>query len=65
MSDLYVAAYSLKIGINGAYANVLINLSGIEDEEYVAETKGKVKKIVEDNNSLADSLLEELFARLG
>ena len=65
MSDLYVAAYSLKTGINGAYANVLINLSGIEDEGYVTETKEKVKKIVEDSNSLADGLLEELFARLG
>ena len=65
MSDLYVAAYSLKTGLNGAYANVLINLSGIEDENYVTETRTRLKKSVEESNSLADSLLEELFARLG
>ena len=64
MSDLYVGASSLKSGLNGAYANVLINLSGIEDEEYVTETKSSLKKIVDDNNALADRLIEELFARL-
>ena len=65
MSDLYVAVASLKTGLNGAYANVLINLSGIEDQRYVTETKEKIGKEAEEYNSLADSLMEELFARLG
>lgn len=65
MSDLYVAVSSLKTGLNGAYANVLINLAGVEDEEYVAETKDQLKNIVEYSNNLVDRLLEQMIAKIG
>ena len=65
LSDLYVGVASLKTGLNGAYANVLINLSGIEDEQYVTETREQLKTIMDYSNALADRLLEDLMAKLG
>lgn len=39
--DLGVAALSLKTALDGAWFNVQINLSGIEDEEFTAYYKGR------------------------
>lgn len=38
-SDLEVGARALEVGIWGAYRNVIINLSGISDTNYVEKTK--------------------------
>ena len=65
LSDVYVGVSSLKTGLNGAYANVLINISGIEDEQYVRETREQTQAIVEHNNALANRLMEELMQKLG
>ncbi|VHF57685.1 formiminotetrahydrofolate cyclodeaminase [Streptococcus pyogenes] len=40
-SDLGVAALNLKAGLQGAWLNVLINLSGIKDEDFVTDYRQK------------------------
>ena len=47
-SDFGVAALSLKASVQGAWLNILINVSGIEDQEFVAKHKGEGEKILAD-----------------
>jgi len=43
-SDLGVAAVSLNTGIQGAWMNILINLSGIKDESFKDEARKKAQE---------------------
>jgi glutamate formiminotransferase / formiminotetrahydrofolate cyclodeaminase len=45
-SDAEVGAKSLETGIWGAYRNVLINLPGIKDPEFVTEKKAEAEEIM-------------------
>ncbi|HEM6308536.1 cyclodeaminase/cyclohydrolase family protein [Streptococcus sp. SS-4456] len=60
-SDLGVAALSLKAGLQGAWLNVLINLSGIKDEEFVATYRQQGQTILEAGSSLADQVYEDIL----
>lgn len=44
-SDLEVGARALEVGIWGAYRNVIINLSGISDTNYVEKTKQEAESL--------------------
>ena len=44
-SDLEVGARALEVGIWGAYRNVIINLSGISDMNYVEKTKQEAESL--------------------
>jgi len=46
-SDLEVARYMAAAGARGALANVEINLDGITDSDYVAETRSKIAALRE------------------
>ena len=58
-SDLGVAALSLKAGLQGAWLNVLINLSGIKNEEFVASHRQDGEKLLAKGCLLADEIYEE------
>lgn len=58
-SDLGVAALSLKAGIQGAWLNVLINLSGIKNEEFVASYRQDGEALLAKGCFLADEIYEE------
>lgn len=58
-SDLGVAALSLKAGIQGAWLNVLINLSGIKNEEFVASYRQDGEALLAKGCLLADEIYEE------
>lgn len=60
-SDLGVAALNLKSGIQGAWLNVLINLSGIKDEAFVAEYRQKGEKLLTESCPLADKIYEDIL----
>lgn len=45
-SDLGVAALNMKSGIQGAWLNVLINLSGIKDEVFITKYRQKGEKLL-------------------
>ncbi|MGQ7461350.1 cyclodeaminase/cyclohydrolase family protein [Streptococcus sp. 32226D021BW] len=60
-SDLGVAALSLKAGLHGAWLNVLINLSGIKDEDFVSHYRQQGQTILEAGSSLADQVYEDIL----
>lgn len=59
-SDLGVAALSLKAGLQGAWLNVLINLSGIKDDSFVTTYRQKGEELLERGCSLADTIYESI-----
>lgn len=59
-SDLGVAALSLKAGLQGAWLNVLINLSGIKDDSFVTTYRQKGEELLERGCSLADMIYESI-----
>ncbi len=63
-SDLGVAALTLKTGTQGAYLNVLINVSGISDEVFVAEYKQKSESVLKESVRIADALYNEILKSL-
>lgn len=55
-SDLGVAALNLNASVQGAWLNVLINLDGIKDSEFVNEYKEKGKVISSKAETTAEAL---------
>ena len=60
-SDLGVAALNLKAGLQGAWLNVLINLSGVKDEAFVADYRNKGEDLLQKGCSLADDIYQEIL----
>lgn len=63
-SDLGVASLNLKAAVQGAWLNVLINLAGIRDEEFVNEYRSKGEKILQEALPLADKIYTEILNSL-
>ncbi|MBS4750808.1 cyclodeaminase/cyclohydrolase family protein [Carnobacteriaceae bacterium zg-ZUI78] len=63
-SDLGVAALNLKSGLQGAYLNVLINLSSIKDDAFVSEYKASSDRLLETGIVLADDIYEQILKTL-
>lgn len=60
-SDLGVAALNLKSGLQGAWLNVLINLSGIKEEAFVDGYRTNGEVLLKEGSQLADSIYEEIL----
>ncbi|KYP17635.1 MULTISPECIES: cyclodeaminase/cyclohydrolase family protein [Streptococcus] len=63
-SDLGVAALNLKAGLQGAWLNVLINLAGIKDTEFVDSYETRGQSILEEGCQLADKIYTEVLHSL-
>ena len=63
-SDLGVAAYSLRAAAQGAWLNVLINLGGIKDKDFVAHHKEAGQSLLADCDALADAVSRQIVAAL-
>ncbi len=63
-SDLGVAALNLKAGLQGAWLNVLINLTGIKDTEFVENYKAKGQSILDEGSQLSDKIYTEVLNSL-
>lgn len=62
-SDVEVAARALEVGIWGAHKNVLINLPGIKDEEFVKTVTAKSGDIAARAKDKCDEILNILDER--
>ncbi|MHC5253246.1 cyclodeaminase/cyclohydrolase family protein [Listeria kieliensis] len=60
-SDLGVAALNLKSGTQGAWLNVLINLSGIKDEAFVAKYKQDGEALLQASCDRADEIYQAIL----
>jgi len=64
LSDLGVAALSLKAATQGAWLNILINIGGIRDTEFVTEYRAAGEKVLADALPLADKIYETVLSEL-
>ncbi|WP_303146501.1 cyclodeaminase/cyclohydrolase family protein [uncultured Cloacibacillus sp.] len=60
-SDLGCSALSLRAAIQGAWLNVLINISGINDEAFAAEYRANGEALLAKALPLADEIYEEIL----
>ena len=60
-SDLGCSALSLRAAIQGAWLNVLINISGIADEAFAAEYRENGEALLAKALPLADEIYEEIL----
>ena len=63
-SDLGVAALNLKAGLQGAWLNVLINISGIKDLNFVQEYHSKGLKLLQTGSDPADNIYQTILESL-
>lgn len=63
-SDLGVAALNLKSGLRGAWLNVLINLDGIKDEDFIQNMKKEGQDLLAEGEELADKVYEAILSNL-
>ena len=63
-SDLGCAVLSLKSALQGAWLNVLINIGGIRDEEFVNATRDKGQKLLEECMGIADAEYDKIVSTL-
>ncbi|MCL2574954.1 MAG: cyclodeaminase/cyclohydrolase family protein [Defluviitaleaceae bacterium] len=59
-SDLGVAAMNLKIAMDGAWLNMLINISGIKDEVFCEDLKAKAQTAINQ----AENQVKEIIAQV-
>ncbi len=62
-SDVQVGARALEVGIWGAYQNVLINMDGIEDRDFVAEKTSEAEKLKDRAAKVCEEILHILEKR--
>lgn len=60
-SDLGCSALSLRAAIQGAWLNVLINISGINDEAFAAEYRKNGEALIAKALPLADEIYAEIL----
>lgn len=60
LSDLGVAALSLKAALHGAWLNVLINLGSLSDADFVDAAKKRGCEIIAE----VDPILDEIYAKI-
>ncbi|MCL2562988.1 MAG: cyclodeaminase/cyclohydrolase family protein [Oscillospiraceae bacterium] len=63
-SDLGVAALTLKAAIQGAWLNILINIGGIRDEDFVTQYRVGGEAILAKALPLADKIYETVLGEL-
>ena len=63
-SDFGVAALSLKAAVQGAWLNVLINISGLEDKEFASKYRSEGEAILDKALPLADELYQDVLTSL-
>jgi len=61
ISDVGVGVQCLKASLYSAYLNIEINIKSMSDEEYVATTRERSKKLVEDGAIVADEVYKKVI----
>ncbi len=62
-SDMQVGARALEVGVWGAYQNVMINMTGIEDEQFVKNVTNEAEKIKNHAEQACKNILQLLNDR--
>ncbi|HPT46179.1 MAG TPA: glutamate formimidoyltransferase [Candidatus Rifleibacterium sp.] len=62
-SDMQVGARSLEVGIWGAYQNVMINMTGIKDNDFVGRVTAEAEQIKNHSEKMCNEILKLLDSR--
>ena len=65
ISDVGVGALMAYSGLEGALLNVLINLGGLKDAEYVEKIKSECDEILTEGKKLKEETLEIVYKKIG
>ncbi|MBN1620900.1 glutamate formimidoyltransferase [candidate division WOR-3 bacterium] len=65
VSDAGVAALSAHAAVEGAFLNVLINLSGINDESFIEKTKCEAQKLMDKAAKLKAEIMTRVYGTIG
>ena len=60
---MQVGARALEVGVWGAYQNVMINMTGIEDEQFVKNVTNEAEKIKNHAEQACKNILQLLNDR--
>jgi formiminotetrahydrofolate cyclodeaminase len=64
ISDVGCGVVFLKAALISGSLNVIINLNGIKDQDYVTKTRAEVNHLVEDGSRIADETLALVLSKL-
>ncbi len=64
LSDAGVAILAARTAASGAYYNVLINLAGIDDKDFVADIKSRADALMKEIEERCNTLDEDILTRL-
>lgn len=64
MSDIGVSILMIQAGLEGAAMNVLINTSGLKDEELKAKYNSEVQTLINDSRVLKERVIELVYSKL-
>ncbi|SNS99762.1 Formiminotetrahydrofolate cyclodeaminase [Anaerovirgula multivorans] len=64
ISDVGVGVQCLRTALISGQLNVIINISMIQDQDYVARVKDEVDQLVEDGTKIADKVYKQVEAVL-
>ena len=62
--NVQVSASSLYTGIFGGYCNVLINLKGINNEEYVSLVKSEIEELLSEAKEQSNNVQKLIIQRI-
>lgn len=65
ITDVGVGALLAYAGLEGALFNVLINLQGLSDEEYIKDIKKQCEELKQEGNQLKEATLTTVYEKLG
>ncbi len=65
ITDVGVGALLAYAGLEGALFNVLINLQGLSDEDYIADVKKQCEELTKEGNRLKEATLKTVYEKLG
>lgn len=60
ITDIYVSALQARACIEGAFANVYINLSSIKDDDFVSEYKQRMSQVLNDSKKRVERIKEKI-----
>lgn len=64
VTDIAVGMILLRAGLVGSWMNVLINLSAIDDEEYITKVRNELECMMRDGIKICDRVCDEIETML-
>jgi len=64
ITDVGVGSLLAYAGLEGALFNVLINLQGLKDQEYVSNVKKETEEVLSSGKELKEEVIKIVYSKL-